>query len=54
METQNWNGHGQEPRLQDMLNDPIVELVMARDNLNADDILKVVQEAKSHHTTEAA
>jgi len=47
MLSKKWMRSGEEPRLKDMLNDPIVELIMARDNLNANDIWQVVNQAKA-------
>jgi len=47
MLSKKWMRSGEEPRLRDMLNDPIVELVMARDNLKANDVWKVVNKAKA-------
>lgn len=47
MLSKKWMRSGEEPRLKDMLNDPIVELVMARDNLNANDVWQVVNQAKA-------
>ena len=39
-----FNG-GVEPHLSDMLNDPIIALVMHRDRVSADDILSVMRAA---------
>lgn len=49
-----WSQRGEEPNLEELLNDPIVELVMARDNLKADDVIQVVQKAKQHFDKKAA
>jgi len=37
-----WSEAGEEPRLGDMLADPIVHLVMARDNLSRADVERAV------------
>ena len=39
-----FNG-GVEPHLSDMLNDPIIELVMHRDRVSADDVLSMMRAA---------
>ena len=49
-----WSQRGEEPDLKDLLNDPIVELVMARDNLKGDDVLQVVEKARQHLDKKAA
>lgn len=54
MLTTNWSQPGEEPKLQDLMTDPMVELIMARDNLQADDVWKVVEEAKQHFDKKAA
>ncbi len=46
MLSKNWTEGGEEPSLNEVMSDPIVELVMARDNLKHDDVWKVVEEAR--------
>lgn len=41
-----WERSGQEPRLEEMLADPMIELVMKRDGLTRDDLVALVQEAR--------
>lgn len=54
MLTTKWAQAGEEPKLQDLMADPMVALIMARDNLKADDVWKVVEEAKQHFEKKAA
>lgn len=49
-----WAQAGQEPSLKEMMADPIVAMVMARDNLQADDVWKVVEKAKERIEKNAA
>ncbi|SCA54795.1 conserved hypothetical protein [Candidatus Terasakiella magnetica] len=49
-----WAQSGIEPCLEDMMKDPIVELIMARDNLKKDDVWKVVHSAKQQIEQRAA
>jgi len=46
VETKKWTHAGEEPRLDEVMNDPIVHLVMARDNLKIDDVWQVVKNAQ--------
>jgi hypothetical protein len=41
-----WMHKGEEPLLNDLMRDPMIELVMKRDNLAAKDVWKVVINAK--------
>jgi hypothetical protein len=43
---EDWSRAGMEPRLDDLLNDPIVRLVMRRDKVSPGDLLKVVARAR--------
>ena len=45
----NWAQAGIEPRLDEIMNDPIVHLVMARDNLNVDDVWQMVNTVRKPH-----
>lgn len=38
--------HGTEPRLEDMISDPIVHLVMRRDRISVEDVRAVVDAAR--------
>jgi hypothetical protein len=49
-----WNEAGVEPKLSDMLNDPIFKLVMQRDNLEKEDVLHVMNQAKAKMEYRAA
>jgi hypothetical protein len=42
-----WSRAGVEPRVDDLINDPIVALVMRRDNLMASDLLEVAVRARA-------
>jgi uncharacterized protein (DUF1800 family) len=42
-----WSRAGVEPRVDDLINDPIVALVMRRDNLTASDLLEVAVRARA-------
>jgi hypothetical protein len=42
-----------EPTLEEMLADPIVQLVMGRDNIVADDVRRVVHQAREEHRLRA-
>jgi len=54
MLSKKWTHSGEEPRLKDMLNDPIVEMIMARDNLQPNDIWQVVNKAREQMQQSAA
>ena len=41
-----WSSAGTEPALDDLLHDPIVELLMRRDRISRQDILRAVQRAR--------
>jgi hypothetical protein len=41
-----WNAAGPEPALEDLLYDPIVELLMRRDRIGRDDIRRAVDYAR--------
>lgn len=41
-----WSTSGIEPSLKDMMNDPIVTLILKRDNLEAKDVWETVESAK--------
>lgn len=41
-----WKEAGQEPRIEELLADPIAELVMSRDGLTSADVWGVVNEAR--------
>jgi len=41
-----WSSAGPEPALDDLLHDPIVELLMRRDRISRQDILRAVQRAR--------
>ena len=43
-----WSVRGEEPLLDELMQDPIIELVMKRDNLAVQDVWKVVINAKRH------
>lgn len=43
-----WSIRGEEPLLDELMQDPIIELVMKRDNLAVQDVWKVVINAKRH------
>jgi len=49
-----WAQSGEEPLLKDVMSDPIVGLIMARDNLEEDDVWKVLEKAKLHVAQKAA
>jgi len=38
-----WGKHAEEPRVRDMLSDPIVRLVMKRDGVVASDVLAIIK-----------
>ncbi len=42
-----WFEGGIEPKLEDMLSDPLIEVVMRSDGLTSDDVLSVVEEFRS-------
>ena len=48
MLTKKWSVRGEEPLLDDLMKDPIIKLVMKRDNLAAQDVWNVVTNAKQH------
>jgi len=48
MLTKKWSIRGEEPLLDDLMQDPIIKLVMKRDNLAAQDVWNVVSNAKQH------
>ena len=50
----NWTEAGQEPSLNEVMADPIVKLVMARDNLKQDDVWRVVEQARENMEETAA
>ena len=41
-----WNSAGPEPTLDELLYDPIVELLMRRDRISRQEILRVIQRAR--------
>lgn len=41
-----WDRSGLEPVLDDMLADPVVELMLKRDGLTRDDVIAVMREAR--------
>jgi hypothetical protein len=43
-----WLRAGVEPSVADLLNDPIVRLVMRRDNLAPSDVLRVLARTRAH------
>jgi|GEM_PF-1949010 len=43
-----WSVRGEEPLLDELMQDPIIELVMKRDNLAVQDVWKVVINAKRY------
>ena len=45
---ENWARAGVEPSLADLMHDPIVHLIMRRDNVAPSDLLKVVARARAH------
>jgi hypothetical protein len=45
---EDWSRPGVEPDLEDLINDPIVRLLMRRDNLVPADLLEVVAQARAH------
>ena len=45
--SENWSRAGVEPRLEDLINDPIARLVMRRDKLVPADLLKAVARARA-------
>lgn len=51
---EDWAHAGVEPRLEDLVNDPIVHLVMRRDDVARSDLLKVVARARAHLCKPAA
>lgn len=53
-DTKKWGQAGVEPCLNEVMNDPIVQLVMARDNLKSDDVWKVVNKMRKPLTGHAA
>jgi len=46
MLSKKWTQHGEEPTLQDVMADPIVKMVMERDNLKENDVWQIVNKAK--------
>ncbi|MDV7340294.1 hypothetical protein RYZ26_11865 [Terasakiella sp. A23] len=54
LSTTKWSQRGEEPKLNDLMSDPIVGLIMARDNLQANDVWKVVEKAKEQIDKKAA
>jgi len=46
-----WSCAGPEPALDDLLYDPIVELLMRRDRIGRQDILRAVQRARQRLET---
>ncbi|WP_167730358.1 hypothetical protein [Terasakiella sp. SH-1] len=54
MLSKKWAQSGIEPSLKEMMKDPIIELIMARDNLKTDDVWQVVQNAKQQIEQRAA
>lgn len=48
MSLNKWSSRGEEPQLDEVMKDPIIELIMKRDNLAAQDVWKVVINAKRH------
>lgn len=54
MVSNKWASHGEEPLLKDLMEDPIVALIMKRDNLKADDVWNVVNRAKIQFDRKAA
>ncbi len=49
-----WSQRGEEPKLNELMSDPMVELIMARDNLEVNDVWKVVEKAKEQIDKKAA
>ena len=51
-----WSGAGIEPALADVMNDPLVRLVMRRDSLTPDEVWSVVNAARRRlkHTPKTA
>jgi hypothetical protein len=45
---EDWSRPGVEPDLEDLINDPIVRLLMRRDDLVPADLLEVVAQARAH------
>jgi hypothetical protein len=45
---EDWSRAGIEPRLNDLLNDPIVRLVMRRGKVSRADLLKIVAQAQRY------
>ncbi|NVJ92607.1 MAG: hypothetical protein HWE34_13170 [Methylocystaceae bacterium] len=54
MSPSKWAEFGEEPKLKDIMSDPIVALIMARDNLKANDVWEVVNKAKESFEKKAA
>lgn len=54
MSSKKWEGRGIEPPIEDVMSDPIVALIMARDNIDKDDVWKVVEKAKAVIENKAA
>jgi hypothetical protein len=51
---EDWSRAGVEPTLEDLINDPIVHMVMRRDNVAPSDLLKVVAGARAYLCKPAA
>jgi hypothetical protein len=45
---ENWAHSGVEPKLDDVIADPIVHMVMRRDNVTSADLLRMIARARSH------
>ena len=45
---EDWSRAGVEPSLEDVINDPVVRLVMRRDNVAPADLLKMLAHARAH------
>ncbi len=49
-----WTRRGVEPRLVDLMEDPLTLAVMRRDGLNSDDVWRVIRDAQSRLGTRTA
>jgi hypothetical protein len=45
---EDWSRAGVEPSLDDLITDPIVRLVMRRDNVTSADLLRMMARARTH------
>ncbi len=47
MATELWQNPGIEPKLEDMLADPLIHLVMQRDHISRTDVEKVIDQTRA-------